>query len=109
MGSVLPTLLSDTGEYRILVCFSFWIDASFSSPRVVTGFLFPVLMKPFNVINWRFQGHAFNTFPKMGDHWVPEGLMDMKPFFRNFFENTATVQVILPAMMQVLSVQLLDR
>lgn len=38
-------------------------------------------------------GHAFNTFPKMGDHWVPEGLMDMKPFFRNFFENTATVQL----------------
>lgn len=29
----------------------------------------------------------------MGDTWIPEGLMDMKPFFRNFFENTATVQV----------------
>ncbi|KAH8940037.1 hypothetical protein BDL97_15G066900 [Sphagnum fallax] len=38
-------------------------------------------------------GHAYNTFPKMGDHWLPEGLMEMKPFFRNFFENTATVQL----------------
>lgn len=38
-------------------------------------------------------GHAYNTFPKMGDTWIPEGLMDMKPFFRNFFENTATVQL----------------
>ncbi|KAG0623141.1 hypothetical protein M758_3G151100 [Ceratodon purpureus] len=38
-------------------------------------------------------GHAYNTFPKMGDDWIPEGLMDMKPFFRNFFENTATVQL----------------
>jgi hypothetical protein len=26
---------------------------------------------------------------------LPEGLMEMKPFFRNFFENTATVQVLL--------------
>ncbi|KAL2630335.1 hypothetical protein R1flu_015021 [Riccia fluitans] len=38
-------------------------------------------------------GHAYNTFPKMGDTWVPDGLLEMKPFIRNFFENTATVQM----------------
>jgi heme A synthase len=49
--------------------------------------------------NVTLQGHAYNTFPKMGDDWIPEGLMDMKPFFRNFFENTATVQVSRPFFM----------
>lgn len=38
-------------------------------------------------------GHAFNTFPKMGDHWLPEGLFELQPWTRNFFENTATVQL----------------
>lgn len=37
-------------------------------------------------------GLAFNTFPKMGDHWIPEDLYAMEPLWRNFFENTATVQ-----------------
>ncbi|KAJ0874483.1 putative COX15/CtaA family protein [Helianthus annuus] len=38
-------------------------------------------------------GHAFNTFPKMGDSWIPEDVLSMKPLIRNFFENTATVQL----------------
>ncbi|KAI3988639.1 hypothetical protein MKX01_027003 [Papaver californicum] len=37
-------------------------------------------------------GHAFNTFPKMGDTWIPEDILSMEPIMRNFFENTATVQ-----------------
>lgn len=40
------------------------------------------------------QGHAFNTFPKMGDTWIPGDIFDLKPVIRNFFENTSTVQVI---------------
>ncbi|KAK9986745.1 hypothetical protein SO802_031696 [Lithocarpus litseifolius] len=39
------------------------------------------------------EGHAYNTFPKMGDTWIPEDVLDMKPLIRNFFENTSTVQV----------------
>lgn len=38
-------------------------------------------------------GLAFNTFPKMGDNWIPEGLLNLAPAWRNFFENTATVQL----------------
>ncbi|KAJ7963494.1 Cytochrome c oxidase assembly protein cox15 [Quillaja saponaria] len=38
-------------------------------------------------------GHAFNTFPKMGDTWIPDDIFDMKPLVRNFFENTSTVQL----------------
>ncbi|KAF0896061.1 hypothetical protein E2562_018178 [Oryza meyeriana var. granulata] len=37
-------------------------------------------------------GHAYNTFPKMGDTWIPEDVFTMEPFIRNFFENTSTVQ-----------------
>lgn len=40
-------------------------------------------------------GLAYNTFPKMGDHWFPpmETLTELTPLYRNFFENTATVQM----------------
>ena len=37
-------------------------------------------------------GRAYNTFPKMDDQWVPDGLLEMEPKWRNFVENTATVQ-----------------
>ncbi|KAL6975134.1 Cytochrome c oxidase assembly protein cox15 [Sarracenia purpurea var. burkii] len=38
-------------------------------------------------------GHAFNTFPKMGNTWIPDDVLTMKPLIRNFFENTSTVQL----------------
>ncbi|KAH0745505.1 hypothetical protein KY285_007162 [Solanum tuberosum] len=38
-------------------------------------------------------GRAFNTFPKMGDTWIPDNIFSMKPLIRNFFENTSTVQL----------------
>ncbi|KQJ98805.1 cytochrome c oxidase assembly protein COX15 [Brachypodium distachyon] len=38
-------------------------------------------------------GRAYNTFPKMGDTWIPEDVFSMEPFIRNFFENTSTVQL----------------
>ena len=37
-------------------------------------------------------GNAYNTFPKMGDEWMPSGMMTLEPSWRNLFENTATVQ-----------------
>jgi cytochrome c oxidase assembly protein subunit 15 len=37
-------------------------------------------------------GKIYNTFPLMGEHWVPPGLLALEPFWRNFFENMATVQ-----------------
>ncbi|TXG66982.1 hypothetical protein EZV62_008257 [Acer yangbiense] len=40
-----------------------------------------------------FLGLAYNTFPKMGDTWIPDDIFDMKPLIRNFFENTSTVQL----------------
>ncbi len=37
-------------------------------------------------------GRAYNSFPKMGDEWIPDEIMKLEPAWRNFFENTATVQ-----------------
>lgn len=39
-------------------------------------------------------GRAYNTFPKMGDDWLPEELLaaDLSPWWRNLAENTAVVQ-----------------
>jgi len=37
-------------------------------------------------------GHAYNTFPKMGDQWLPPAGWMLRPGWRNLFENIATVQ-----------------
>lgn len=37
-------------------------------------------------------GFAYNTFPLMDGRWVPLNMFLLQPFWRNFFENIATVQ-----------------
>jgi len=37
-------------------------------------------------------GKLYNTFPMMGDHWIPPGLLALDPAWLNLFENVATVQ-----------------
>ena len=37
-------------------------------------------------------GKVFNNFPKMGEYWLPPGGLALDPWWRNFFENVATVQ-----------------
>ncbi len=37
-------------------------------------------------------GFAYNTFPKMGDQWLPPAGWMLQPGWRNLFENIATVQ-----------------
>jgi cytochrome c oxidase assembly protein subunit 15 len=37
-------------------------------------------------------GKIYNTFPMMGDHWLPPGMFALTPLWRNFFDNMATVQ-----------------
>ncbi len=37
-------------------------------------------------------GLTYNTFPLMDGDWIPPGLFDLSPVYRNFFENIATVQ-----------------
>jgi cytochrome c oxidase assembly protein subunit 15 len=37
-------------------------------------------------------GFAYNTFPLMDGHWIPQAMFMQEPLWRNFFENIATVQ-----------------
>jgi len=37
-------------------------------------------------------GKIYNTFPMMGDFWIPPGLMVLEPIWRNFFDNMVTAQ-----------------
>ncbi|MEX2126207.1 MAG: COX15/CtaA family protein [Woeseia sp.] len=37
-------------------------------------------------------GFIYNTFPKMGNYWVPPDVSALSPLWRNFFENMAAVQ-----------------
>ena len=37
-------------------------------------------------------GMSYNTFPLMAGQWVPDGILNLQPWYRNFFENVATVQ-----------------
>ena len=38
-------------------------------------------------------GKIYNTFPMMGDHWLPPGTMALQPWWHNFFNNMTTVQL----------------
>jgi cytochrome c oxidase assembly protein subunit 15 len=37
-------------------------------------------------------GFAYNTFPLMGDRFIPDGLLMLQPWYMNLFENITTVQ-----------------
>lgn len=38
-------------------------------------------------------GKIFNSFPMMGDYWIPPGVLAKEPVWLNFFDNPATVQL----------------
>ena len=37
-------------------------------------------------------GLAYNTFPLMAGQWIPNGILALEPWWRNLFDNIATVQ-----------------
>lgn len=37
-------------------------------------------------------GKIYNTFPMMGDYWLPPGMLSLQPAWRNVLDNLATVQ-----------------
>ena len=37
-------------------------------------------------------GKIYNTFPKMGEYWIPPDFLALEPAWRNVFDNMATVQ-----------------
>ncbi|MGH1542948.1 MAG: COX15/CtaA family protein [Arenicella sp.] len=39
-------------------------------------------------------GHIYNTFPLIAGAWLPDGLLSLEPIWRNFFENSLTIQFV---------------
>ena len=37
-------------------------------------------------------GKVYNTFPRMGEQWLPPGGWSLEPFWRNFFDNAVVAQ-----------------
>jgi heme a synthase len=58
---------------------------------VLTGLTF-VTVASGGLVAGNDAGRAYNTYPKMGDEWIPSEIMELVPWHRNFIENTATVQ-----------------
>jgi cytochrome c oxidase assembly protein subunit 15 len=72
---------------------SLTICRKLKTPARVTGVLVGITALSGAFVAGNDAGRAYNTFPKMGDVWVPyEDMFTKLPIWRNFFENTAAVQ-----------------
>ena len=88
-----------------IYAYMFWVAMSLLFPRAYIGgkhdwygrTLALFLLITVTIVSGGFvaglkAGKIYNTFPMMGDHWIPPGLMALEPFWRNFFDNMTTVQ-----------------
>ncbi len=62
-------------------------------PLAVAGLVFLMALSGGFVAGLRV-GHAYNTFPLMNGHVVPPEAFMLEPWWRNFFWNVATVQLV---------------
>jgi len=86
--------------WMLHVAFSLWFSTRQPSragalPRYTIRFLLALVF--ITIVSGGFvaglkAGHAYNTFPLMDGHWVPQVIFMQEPLWRNFFENIATVQ-----------------
>jgi heme a synthase len=60
---------------------------------LVTGVVFLMALSGGFVAGLR-AGHAYNSFPLMNGHLVPPEAFMLEPWWRNFFWNVATVQLV---------------
>ncbi|MGB5177837.1 MAG: COX15/CtaA family protein, partial [Gammaproteobacteria bacterium] len=58
---------------------------------LLTGLIFITILSGGFVAGLK-AGFAYNTFPLMDGHWIPEAIFMQDPLWLNFFENIATVQ-----------------
>ncbi len=59
--------------------------------QVLIGLIFLMVLSGGFVAGIR-AGLAYNTFPLMNGHFIPPEIFMMEPWYRNFFDNMATVQ-----------------
>ena len=59
--------------------------------QVLIGLIFLMVLSGGLVAGIR-AGQAYNTFPLMNGHFIPPEIFMIEPWYRNFFDNIATVQ-----------------
>jgi heme a synthase len=59
---------------------------------VVLTFLIFIMVLSGGLVAGIRAGLAYNTFPLMNGHFIPPEIFLLEPWYRNFFENMATVQ-----------------
>ena len=85
-------------SYMFWVALSLWYPAPRGKPHPLfrrtlwLGGLIVVTITSGGFVAGLKAGKIYNTFPLMGDSWVPQGLLALEPAWRNVFENTTTVQ-----------------
>ena len=105
----------DVSHYRLsihlitafLTCgYTFWIALTLIFPEKKKGNkkLFQLLLLFFIILIIQIiyggfvaglnAGMGFNTWPKMGDKWIPESVYSLQPFWKNFVEAKYGVQFI---------------
>ncbi|KAM4033373.1 heme A synthase COX15 [Anomaloglossus baeobatrachus] len=101
-------LAAHLGSALVLYCASLWTGLSLLLPRhkfIETS----QLLKLRKLTHWTAglvfltalsgafvagldAGLVYNSFPKMGERWIPDDLLAFSPTLRNVFENPTTVQ-----------------
>ncbi len=89
----------------VIYAYMFWVALSLLYPRPSTGPAHPWFGRSLalaalvfiTVMSGGFvagldAGLMYNTFPKMGNYWIPPGYLALQPEWRNLFENMAAVQ-----------------
>jgi len=62
-------------------------------PLLVLGIVFLMALSGALVAGLR-AGHAYNTFPLMNGQLIPDEVLMLEPWWRNFYWNVATVQLV---------------
>jgi heme a synthase len=99
-------LTAHLGLALLIYAYMFWVALDVLFPKtkssvntgylksfslMITGLVFITALSGGFVAGLK-AGLAYNTFPLMAGHWIPEGLFRLEPLWRNFFENITTVQ-----------------
>ncbi|XP_066457217.1 heme A synthase COX15 [Eleutherodactylus coqui] len=101
-------LAAHLGSALVLYCASLWTGLSLLLPKQklietsqllklrkfthwTTGLVFLTALSGAFVAGLD-AGLVYNSFPKMGERWIPDDLLAFSPTLRNFFENPTTVQ-----------------